>query len=44
MSKQRVTRVRRFVFAFYMSGIMSLLMSGIITTINTGISDGFLTR
>ncbi|PPK50914.1 DUF2798 domain-containing protein [Marinobacter persicus] len=44
MSKQRVTRVRRFVFAFYMSGIMSLLMSGIITTINTGISDGFITR
>jgi len=44
MSEQKVMRVRRFVFSFYMSGIMSLLMSAIITLINTGISEGFLSR
>ncbi|WP_372987381.1 DUF2798 domain-containing protein [Marinobacter sp.] len=44
MSKQKFARVRQFVFAFYMSGIMSLMMSGIITFINTGLIEGFLAR
>lgn len=44
MSNFKVTQLRRFVFAFYMSGFMSLLMSGIITLINTGLTEGFLTR
>ncbi|MBB5321464.1 DUF2798 domain-containing protein [Marinobacter oulmenensis] len=44
MSSYRVTRIRRLVFAFYMSGIMSLLMSGIITLINTGLTEGFFSR
>ena len=33
MSKQRRARVRQFIFAFYMSGIMSMMMSGVITVI-----------
>lgn len=44
MSRYKQARVRQFVFAFYMSGIMSLLMSGIITLINTGLASGFLHR
>jgi len=44
MSKQKFDRVRQFVFAFYMSGIMSLMMSGIITLINTGLTEGFPER
>ncbi len=44
MSTFKVTQLRRFVFSFYMSGIMSLLMSGIITLINTGLAEGFLMR
>ncbi|MBY6103649.1 DUF2798 domain-containing protein [Marinobacter nauticus] len=44
MSSYKQTRVRQFVFAFYMSGIMSLLMSGIITLINTGLTEGFFHR
>ena len=37
-------RVQQLVFAFYMSGIMSLLMSGVITIINTGLAGSFLHR
>ncbi|MFC4260885.1 DUF2798 domain-containing protein [Marinobacter lacisalsi] len=37
-------RVSQLVFAFYMSGIMSLLMSGVITVINTGLAGSFLHR
>lgn len=44
MSNFRVTRIRRFVFSFYMSGIMSFMMSGIITLINTGLASGFFSR
>ena len=44
MSKVKLTRVRQLVFGFYMSGIMSLLMSGVITVINTGPGNGFLAR
>lgn len=44
MSKGRSSRVRPLVFGFYMSGIMSLLMSGVITFINTGLGDGYLMR
>ncbi|MGC8121692.1 DUF2798 domain-containing protein [Marinobacter sp. VGCF2001] len=44
MSKYKQTRVRQFIFAFYMSGIMSLLMSGTITFINTGLTEGFVHR
>ena len=44
MSTYKQARVRQFVFAFYMSGTMSLLMSGIITLINTGLADGFFHR
>lgn len=44
MSKQKLARARQFVFAFYMSGIMSLMMSGIITFLNTGLTEGFLQR
>ena len=44
MSKFNVARARRFVFSFYMSGIMSLMMSGIITLINTGFTSGIFTR
>ncbi len=44
MSKQKFARARQFIFAFYMSGIMSLMMSGIITFLNTGLTEGFLQR
>ncbi|GGY59817.1 hypothetical protein GCM10007071_02770 [Marinobacter zhanjiangensis] len=37
-------RVQQLVFAFYMSGIMSLLMSGVITGINTGLTGSFVKR
>lgn len=33
-------RRRQLLFAFYMSGVMSLLMSGVITLINTGVDPG----
>lgn len=38
------TRLRQLIFAFYMSGMMSLLMSGVITAINTGVAGPFLHR
>ncbi|GBO85154.1 hypothetical protein A6779_10885 [Marinobacter adhaerens] len=41
MSKMRLSRLRQMIFGFYMSGIMSLLMSGVITFINTGIDGEF---
>ena len=41
MSKMRLSRLRQLIFGFYMSGIMSLLMSGVITFINTGIDGEF---
>ena len=44
MSSYKQTRIRQFVFAFYMSCMMSLLMSGVITLINTGLADGFFHR
>ncbi|WP_273203035.1 DUF2798 domain-containing protein [Marinobacter subterrani] len=44
MSKIKLSRIRQFVFGFYMSGIMSLLMSGVITFINTGMDSGFAYR
>ena len=44
MSKFTVARARQFIFSLYMSCIMSLMISGIITLINTGMSDGFLSR
>lgn len=37
-------RARNLVFAFYMSGLMSMLMSCVITFINTGIDPGFFLR
>lgn len=44
MSRIKVSRIRQLVFGFYMSGIMSLLMSGVITFINTGMDNGFFYR
>lgn len=46
MSKQPVVNPRRrnLLFAFFMSGLMSLLMSGVITLINTGVDMGFVWR
>ena len=44
MSRIKVSRIRQLVFCFYMSGIMSLLMSGVITFINTGMDNGFFYR
>ncbi|EHJ02997.1 hypothetical protein KYE_18028 [Marinobacter manganoxydans MnI7-9] len=41
MSKMRLSRLHQLIFGFYMSGIMSLLMSGVITFINTGIDSEF---
>lgn len=41
MSRMKLSRIRQLVFGFYMSGIMSLLMSGVITFINTGMDNGF---
>lgn len=44
MSRIKPARLRQLVFGFYMSGMMSLLMSGVITFINTGIDSGFVYR
>ncbi len=44
MSRIKLSRIRQLVFAFYMSGIMSLLMSGVITFINTGMHSGYVYR
>ena len=41
MSKMRLSSLRQLIFGFYMSGIMSLLMFGVITFINTGIDSEF---
>lgn len=41
MRRLKPARIRQLVFGFYMSGMMSLLMSGVITFINTGIDAGF---
>lgn len=35
---------RNLVFAFYMSGLMSLCMSGVVTFFNTGLAAGFASR
>ncbi|HEY9118995.1 DUF2798 domain-containing protein [Marinobacter profundi] len=37
-------RLRQLVFSCYMSGLMSLLMSGVITLANTGLDATFLDR
>lgn len=44
MAQPPVPRRRQLLFAFYMSGLMSLLMSGVITLINTGADSGFSGR
>ncbi|WP_417517040.1 DUF2798 domain-containing protein [Marinobacter sp.] len=44
MSRIKPARLRQLVFGFYMSGMMSLLMSGVITFINTGIDSEFVYR
>ncbi|PHQ24474.1 hypothetical protein CLH62_16360 [Marinobacter guineae] len=44
MSRIKISRIRQLVFGFYMSGIMSLLMSSVITFINTGLDSGFVYR
>jgi len=44
MSRIKPARLRHLVFGFYMSGMMSLLMSGVITFINTGIDNEFVYR
>ncbi len=44
MSRIKLSRIRPLVFGFYMSGIMSLLMSGVITVINTGLEGNFVGR
>ncbi|MDN6318494.1 MAG: DUF2798 domain-containing protein [Marinobacter sp.] len=44
MSRAKSNRLRQLVFGFYMSGMMSLLMSGVITWINTGVDAAFLYR
>lgn len=42
MSSIKLSRIRQMIFGFYISGIMSLLMSGVIVFINTGIDNGFV--
>ncbi|MDX1756245.1 MAG: DUF2798 domain-containing protein [Marinobacter sp.] len=37
-------RLRNLVFAFFMSGLMSLCMSGVVTFFNTGMDAGFPAR
>jgi hypothetical protein len=37
-------RVRQLIFGFYMSCMMSLLMSGVITSMNTGLDAQFVFR
>ncbi len=44
MSRVKLSRLRQLVFGFYMSGIMSVLMSGVITLLNTGLDGGFFHR
>ncbi|MDO6823879.1 DUF2798 domain-containing protein [Marinobacter sp. 1_MG-2023] len=44
MSRIKPARLRQIVFGFYMSGMMSLLMSAVITFINTGIDNQFFYR
>lgn len=44
MAQKSSSRIQQLVFAFYMSGIMSLLMSGVITLINTGLVGAFVQR
>lgn len=44
MSRIKPARLRQLVFGFYMSGMMSLLMSGVITFINTGMDSEFIYR
>ncbi len=44
MSRIKPARLRQLIFGFYMSGMMSLLMSGVITFINTGIDNEFVYR
>lgn len=44
MSRIKPARLRHLVFGFYMSGMMSLLMSGVITFINTGMDSAFIYR
>ena len=44
MGQKSSLRIQQLVFAFYMSGIMSLLMSGVITVINTGLTGPFIQR
>lgn len=44
MRRIKPARIRQLVFGFYMSGMMSLLMSGVITFINTGIDGQFVLR
>ncbi|MEH6356067.1 MAG: DUF2798 domain-containing protein [Marinobacter sp.] len=44
MSSFKSARVRQLIFGFYMSCMMSLLMSGVITVMNTGLDAQFLFR
>jgi len=44
MSRFKSTRVRQLIFGFYMSCMMSLLMSGVITVMNTGLDTQFVFR
>ncbi|MDC0661152.1 DUF2798 domain-containing protein [Marinobacter sp. SS21] len=37
-------KLRHLVFAFYMSGLMSLCMSAVVTFVNTGMDTGFPAR
>lgn len=37
-------KLRNLVFAFYMSGLMSLCMSAVVTFFNTGMDAGFPAR
>ncbi len=41
MAPIKPARLRQLVFGFYMSGMMSFLMSGVITLINTGMDKQF---
>lgn len=44
MAQKASLRFQQLVFAFYMSGLMSLIMSGVITAINTGLAGSFIHR
>ncbi|PCM43631.1 DUF2798 domain-containing protein [Marinobacter sp. ANT_B65] len=44
MSRIKPARVRQLVFGFYMSGMMSVLMSGVITFVNTGVDSEYFSR